>query len=123
MVEGIARHIATLDHRVTILNRVGQSAEQCFSLYDQRLASIEDDYKTLWRQLQNTFSRVKSCMEEQATLFVGADNQLHAKFVGMSDHIGSVDLKLSMDIKKTLKLPKRLLPRKGHHWVGNIPVC
>lgn len=94
MVEGLQRHIFALDGRMTALNRVGQTAEQCFALYDQRLASIEEDYKTLWRELEKTFSGVKKCMEAQGEQYTHGDRVLHDQFVGVSDHISMVETKL-----------------------------
>ena len=58
VVEGISSQFSALGEHVNIMGRVGQSAENCSHLYEQRLIKLEKEHQDLYSCISQCEERI-----------------------------------------------------------------
>ena len=95
MVGGIAAQVNSLGQRIDILGGVGQSAENCFSMYEERLQRTEGELLGFEGRCEKAFSNVRVLMDQKEAQNEQSHSGLNEKFEGLAIYLGEVEGKLS----------------------------
>ena len=98
IVGGIAAQVSNLGQRIEILGRVGQSAESCFSLYEERLQKNERGMVDLKAQLEATFPNVRLLIDQNQVQDAYVHATLNEKFESLAILLGETDARLDEKI-------------------------
>ena len=91
VVENISAQVTDLGERVDILGRVGQTAEYCFQLYENRLLGLEQNHTNLENRCDTAFAQVRGEMDTNILRELTIQAGLQQKFEGLSLHLGEVE--------------------------------
>ena len=98
VVGNIATQVSTLGHQVEILGRVGQSAENCFNLFEERLSKAIGEMQNFRAKCETAFSNVRKTIDAHKMEDAQGHFDLEHKFQAVSMVIGETEVGLEQKI-------------------------
>ena len=91
VVDGISVQVTSLGEQVNILGRVGQTAENCFHLFEQRLADLQQEHKNLQTRCETAFPQVREELDTKELKYRILLQEMKQKCDGVSLHLGEFE--------------------------------